>query len=361
MNSGKLCAIAGRLMRNPAAPYYEHAVREEVKSICRENRLSFEQDPFGNILIRLENNRSIRPLALAAHMDHPGFEVARVLSDQSCVVRFQGGVPDNYFHPGIAIRLMPGNVPVRLGRAVPKPREFEVRARSPWTTPPQFAVWDLEAFTVRRNQIYGRACDDTVGVACVLATLIELKRSRAPVNVIGIISRAEEVGFRGVLSLVKTKALPKKSLVISLETSRELPGVKMNQGVILRVGDRTSVFDTKAMQYLAEVASGLGTAKKPFPFQRGLMSGGTCEATAFQEYGFQTGAVCVALGNYHNCAPGKKIAAEYVSVGDCCGMVDLLVQAARQMKQFSKLTGKLPAKLEQMRRESEKRLRATAR
>jgi endoglucanase len=190
--------------------------------------------------------------------------------------------------------------------------------------------------------------------------MIELKRTRARVNVIGVISRAEEVGFRGVLSLVKGEALPKKSLVISLETSRELPGVKMNQGVILRVGDRTSVFDTKAMQFLAEVASSIGTRKKPFRFQRGLMSGGTCEATAFQEYGYQTGAVCVALGNYHNCAPGRKIAAEYVSIADCCGMVDLLSHAARQMKDFKSLTARLPAKLEQMRRESEKRLRATA-
>ncbi len=360
MNSGKLRALAGRLMRNPASPYFEHGVREEVKKICREHRLAFEQDDFGNVLVRLQTSRAVRPLAFAAHMDHPGFEVARIISDRSCVVRFQGGVPDNYFHSGLPIRLMPGNVQVRLGRPVSKSRSFEVPARAPWKTPPQFAVWDLEAFAVRRGQIHGRACDDTIGVACVLATLIELKSRRARVNVIGVISRAEEVGFRGVLSLVKGKALPKTSLVISLETSRELPGVKMNQGVILRVGDRTSVFDTKAMQFLAEVASSISTRKKPFPFQRGLMSGGTCEATAFQEYGYQTGAVCVALGNYHNCAPGTKIAAEYVSIADCCGMVDLLVRAARQIKEFYTLTGRLPAKLEKMRRESEKRLRTTA-
>ena len=41
------------------------------------------------------------------------------------------------------------------------------------------------------------------------------------------------------------------------------------------------------------------------------MSGGTCEATAYQEFGFQTAAVCVALGNYHNCGPRNRIAAEF--------------------------------------------------
>ena len=359
MNSAQIQSIARRLMRQPAAPYFEHGVRDEVKKICRENNLQYDQDAFGNILVKLRTSRALRPLALAAHMDHPGFEVTKVSSDQTCIVRFQGGVPDDYFKSGMRIRLMPGDIPARLGSPAPGSRTFEVSVQSKWAAPPRFAVWDLEAFTVRRGQIHGRACDDTVGVACVLATLIELKRTRASVNVIGTISRAEEVGFRGVLSLVKTKSLPKNSLVISLETSRELPGVKMDQGVILRVGDRTSVFDTKAMQFLAEVAAGLSRPAKTFPFQRGLMSGGTCEATAFQEYGFQTGAVCVALGNYHNCAPGRKIAAEYVSIADCRGMVDLLIAAAKQMKVFGKLTAKLPAKLEQMRRESENRLRAT--
>jgi endoglucanase len=84
--------------------------------------------------------------------------------------------------------------------------------------------------------------------------------------------------------------LPSNSLIISLETSRELPGVKMGQGVILRVGDRASVFDSGASRFLAEVAGNLGAKEKNFRFQRALMSGGTCEATAYQEFGFQSAA-----------------------------------------------------------------------
>jgi len=90
------------------------------------------------------------------------------------------------------------------------------------------------------------------------------------------------------------------------------------------------------------------------------MAGGTCEATAFQEFGYQTGAVCIALGNYHNCAPENKIATEYVNVADACGMVDLLVAAAKQMPNFVTLVGKLPKRLRQMRREAEARLIKTA-
>ena len=89
------------------------------------------------------------------------------------------------------------------------------------------------------------------------------------------------------------------------------------------------------------------------------MSGGTCEATAYQEYGFQTGAVCVALGNYHNCGARNRIAEEYVNIADACSMVDLLVEAARNLSRFEQIVEKLPQRLEQMRKNAVSRLIAT--
>src|SRR5258708_13636088 len=175
--------------------------------------------------------------------------------------------------------------------------------------------------------------------------MIQLRRSRARVNVIGVISRAEEIGFQGALAVAASRGVPKNSLVISLETSRELPGVKMGGGVILRVGDRASIFDSEATRFLAEVATGLSRGKRSFAFQRGLMSGGTCEATAYQELGFQTAAVCVALGNYHNCAGASRIAAEYVSVSDALGMIELLASAAKAMPRYRALVARLPVRL----------------
>jgi len=90
------------------------------------------------------------------------------------------------------------------------------------------------------------------------------------------------------------------------------------------------------------------------------MSGGTCEATAYQEFGFCCAAICVALGNYHNCGEANRIKAEYVSVADACGMVELLVTAAQRMPQYSRLVGKLPRRLHQLRCEAQSKLRRTA-
>ena len=64
---------------------------------------------------------------------------------------------------------------------------------------------------------------------------------------------------------------------------------------------------------------------KEIPVQRCLLDGGTCEATAYQLYGYTCAAASLALGNYHNCTPEGKIAAEYVAIDDFVGMVRLCV------------------------------------
>lgn len=360
MTHSEFTKLAGRLMRHAAAPFHEHGVRAEVEKICAEQKLHFKRDGFGNVIVRLQNAPRVRPIVLAAHMDHPGFDIVRQLAPKVWLARFLGGVPDDYFKHGIPVRLMPGGARATLGKRPGAAKEFELRAKAEVNEPPCFAVWDLPDFTVKKGQIHGRACDDLIGVASILATMIELKRRRARVHVMGVIARAEEIGFLGAMAVAARKELPKNSLVISLETSRELPGVKMGQGVILRVGDRTSIFDSDAMRFLGEVATSLKEQKKDFQFQRGLMSGGTCEATAYQEFGFQVAAVCVALGNYHNCAERRQIAAEFVSVSDALSMVELLAEASRQMPNFGQLIGKLPKRLRGMLRDAEPRLRQTA-
>src|SRR5215831_14385598 len=110
-----LCRLAARLMQHPAAPYHEHAVRAEVKRICVENGLDYEQDRFGNLLVRLETAKGQRVFVLAAHLDHPGFSVTGSVSSSRCQARFEGGVPEHYFRPGVALRLMPGAEHARLG------------------------------------------------------------------------------------------------------------------------------------------------------------------------------------------------------------------------------------------------------
>jgi endoglucanase len=360
MNPSPLVQLAGRLMKVPAAPFHEHAVRDEVERICAENGIGVERDPFGNLLMEFKRGRVKRPLALVAHLDHPGFEIVRSLGKRRFHARFLGGVGPEYFRLGTRVRLMPGRESARLIRKRRAEKEFELGTDMAVEAQPAFAVWELEDVAVRGGKIHGRSCDDLIGVAAILSTFIETAHGDGPAWLVGAITRAEEIGFGGALSLARSDTLPRNALVVSLETSKELPGVKMGDGVILRVGDRSTVFDSDATRFLHEVALGLAGEDRKFKCQRALMGGGSCEGTVFAGAGYQTAAVCVALGNYHNCGPGKRIREEFVSLPDAKSMVRLLRAAAVRMNRFPNLIGKLPARLEKIRRSTAGRLRRTA-
>ena len=62
------------------------------------------------------------------------------------------------------------------------------------------------------------------------------------------------------------------------------------------------------------------------------MGGGTCEASVFQRAGLPTGALCVALNNYHNMGPGTAVRAESISLRDWQGLYDFLFYLATEAK-----------------------------
>ena len=138
----------------------------------------------------------------------------------------------------------------------------------------------------------------------------------------------------GAIHLAKSKLLPSDATIISLETSKEIPPAKMGEGPIIRVGDRISIFDPQTTDLFVEIAkrakfrSGNNSDSKPLRFQRCLMPGGACEASAFQLYGYRSAALCIALGNYHNCTPDGRIDSEFIDLRDLEGLITLCVAVA---------------------------------
>ena len=287
MDQTKYLEIAAEILRQPTAPFHEDAVRAAIRRLLAEcPGITLSEDPFGNLIALYENGKSRTEFAFAAHMDHPAY-VGR---------EFLGGVPESY----------------RKGK--PPTEKFG-----------PFRMWALPAFQVRAGRIYSRACDDLIGCACIVAMLRELSQKRAKCAAYGLFTRAEEVGFVGAIQLAKRGIIPKETTIVSLETSSRKGGpVKMGGGVIVRVGDRTSVFDSAGTARLLEAAKAA-----EIPHQRALMQGGTCEATAYALYGYRTAAMCVALGNYHNCGPKNRIAPENVSTTDAVAMANLCVALSR--------------------------------
>ena len=300
----QLLDIIRSVLAQPTAPFHEDAVRAEIfQQLAQCPHVQTTRDDFGNVIAHYQRGDAPARFALAAHMDHPGYVGAE----------FLGGVPEEYRN------------------AQPPTRDFGA-----------FAMWDLPACELRDGHIHSRACDDLIGCATILATLHELERTGAEASVYGLFTRAEEVGFVGAIRLAQAALVPREVTIVSLETSSEkAPGCKMGDGVIVRVGDRTSIFDPAVTATFVELAQ-----RAEIPAQRCLMSGGTCEATAYQLYGHRCGALCVALGNYHNCGPEQRIAAEFVALADVQAMVRLCVEISRHTAPLTAANDALRERLE---------------
>lgn len=328
-----------RTLACPTAPFREGAVIREVLHFVGERpHVALRVDRDGNLLLRRRNVRpSATPLVLVAHMDHPGFRAvaSRARGRRHLVsATFLGGVRPEFFR-GARVRFFDpaGEVAARVD-GVQRDRAgggltVLLVAAGP-VTPGSFGMWDLPPFERRGPGgalLVSRAVDDLVGVAAALALLdaVDAIDPRRRVDVRALFTRGEEVGFVGALAVAGSRRLPRGARILSLEASKALPHARQGDGPILRVGDRTSSFDDTLLRWMARTATRLAGPKgNRFAWQRRLMDGGTCEATAFQLFGFRCAALCVPLGNYHNMGDDGRIRAETIRLEDVIGLVRFL-------------------------------------
>jgi len=143
---------------------------------------------------------------------------------------------------------------------------------------------------------------------------------------------AEEVGFIGAIGAAKAGTVPKGATLVCLENSKSMVESPIGGGPIVRVGDRISIFDPELTAQLCAVAERKGEDGKPMKFQRKLMPGGACEATAFRLMGYRSSCLCLPLGNYHNMNEQTgKIAPETIAIDDYHGLIELLVRVGRHL------------------------------
>ena len=328
----------------PTAPFAEQYVVKYVEKFVNERRkLKLSRDPSGNLLIELPSKRRGPRWVFAAHMDHPGFVAKRMLDSRTVEAHFRGWVQIDYVR-GTKVRFfdngreIPGTVIEATSSTHDRltvPERVKVRVNAP-VTPGVPGIFDQGPGRTRGRRFYSRGIDDQGGLAAALAMLDDLhdKPPAAPVAV--LLTRAEEEGFVGAMAAVlKPKLLRKTDRIIAIECSAMQPYARQGDGVIIRVGDKTSIFNSKLTYFLTQQAELLAERDKSFKYQRALMPGGTCEATVYDVYGYTAAAVCIALGNYHNMDRAKKkIAPEYIDVADWKNMVKLFVQLARTAEEF---------------------------
>ena len=339
----------------PTAAGREQRVIAWVKNWVRKRRnLQLREDRAGNLIItRLtktgRRKSSSAPLFITAHLDHPAFVVRSMLNDREVELEFRGGVNDPYFdNAEIEIfdqrdRVHRASIDALDSRAKPFKRVI-ARLDSPADSlmPGDVGRWVFEDGgelpRVEDGLLYTHACDDLAAVAAALAALDVLRNRKGMEHVGVLLTRAEEIGFVGAIAACKHKSVPKSSRLICLENSRSFAESPIDGGPIVRVGDKMSVFEPTLTNRISLLLMEHQKSHPEFKWQRKLMPGGTCEATAFSTFGYQSTCLCLPLGNYHNMtdidgvAGGKrpaKVGPEFISVDDYHGLIEMLIVCAR--------------------------------
>ncbi len=334
--------ILARLAAQPAVAYWESRVAAVAQSVLGEAGLEAQVDQYGNILARIRGqNSDAAPLALVAHMDHPGFEAVGT-EGSDLVADVLGGVPAAALQLGVPVQVLLEDGKrlraVTAGRwGSDDAQQVLIRLGEPAVLDlPRPVVFDLVDFELVGDLIRMRAADDLAGCAAILAALTALASRPPPGDVYGVFTRAEEVGLLGARLLAESGSLPQDALIVSVESSRVLPGAEQGGGPVIRVGDAAMTFDADAEAALVRARESLRAADSDVQVQRQLMSGGVCEASAFAHYGYSTTGIAFPLGNYHNAAPNGGVDAEYIHVNDFIGGIRLMTEAAHMVEERGK-------------------------
>jgi len=276
----------------PTAPYHEFRALRAIRRELERNGITAHEDPYGQVTTHVSRGNAKRALALVAHTDHPAFEIteahgregrARILGGLYAEF-FASPVPvlvyddadaepfaatlDDYTPAADAVNNSPGHCRIR-GVA-------ELRAG-------QWAVMDLPPFVVSGDELQLRAADDLALCAVVVLVLAALHDDPRPHDVHAVFTRGEETGLFGARLVAEDGLLPRDAIVVSLEASRALAHAAPGRGVVVRPGDVYNTFDNAAARYLRVAREELTAAG--IATQRALLTGGTCESSAFVRLG----------------------------------------------------------------------------
>jgi putative aminopeptidase FrvX len=316
------------ILSKPAAPFREKHVSSTVSSLLSAARVPYFTDPVGNIVVgvhsakeyaKLVKTKTTEPLRIfIAHMDHPGFHGVRWVSDSEMEFQWHGGSPTQHLEGARvwvassseifdrkqvhatthSVEMIPSGMAISKGLV--RFNTSEVSKKYPDAVK-LYGGFDFREFIWQEGElVYSKAADDLIGVYAICSMAMDFfKKKRKTPPFIGLLTRAEEVGFIGAIGhfqLGWLKPAKRPLLAVSLETSRTLPGADIGKGPVVRLGDRYTVFDAGALRVFTKLAEEV----LPGAHQRRVLDGGSCEATAATVFGIPAIGISVPLGNYHN-------------------------------------------------------------
>lgn len=337
----KIEPIVEDILSTPTSSFREHLVIEKILNYLKKFSLNIQMTKYKNIIAKWGMKRNKSALYFISHMDHPGFLVIENNQDKT-ILKVMGGVPfyAKNFKEIAEIDISTGAKYIHKVRKVIKNKNgvFTEIKPSKKIDGRNIFTLNLRNYYRKDNTIYARAIDDLGGCAAQMCAIYYLSKHRQKLdaNVHFVFTRAEEVGFIGLISLIKNKELPKEGFYISCETSKCISSVQFGKGVVLRLGDKAGIFESRFTNSLLSYFQTKISLEK-YPIQKALLDGGTCEATPLVINNYKVSGLACPLGNYHNFSTEDKlIKEEFIDINDFISYINTIIEISLN---FSKIIG----------------------
>ncbi|WP_049971424.1 M42 family metallopeptidase [Haladaptatus cibarius] len=333
------------LVETPGAPGNEYAVADRFAELIEPHVDDVSFDAMGNVTATSDGSEDTDfEIMLAAHTDELGFLVDRVDEDGFLTFRMLGGHYKGNLS-GQRVRVGPDGVPGVIGprcrhymnseekESLPEKLRIDIGATTPedvaelGVEPGDYAVWDCGVTRLGNDRIAGRALDDRIALAILLALARE-EDVDATVHYVATVQ--EEVGLRGARAAGYTLD-PDVGIALEIFPVDDYPagrvdGAKstLDGGPVVEFGDGTSkylfggvIVDRQTRTWLQEAAKEAGVE-----IQHDLMLTGSTDATELQQVrgGRHAGAIAVPCRYSHS-------PVETLSMADAAETAEVLLSA----------------------------------
>lgn len=329
-------ATVARIAAAPTAPYHEHHAMRAIAAELDAVGVAHSLDAYGQLHARTTTGDAAHALVLIAHTDHPAFDVISAVG-RTGRARILGGFYERSFAHEVPVLVCddaegePFHAVLDDFRSAPSVDHnslgnCRIRAERELSVG-QWAVPDLPSFARRDDELHLRAADDLALCAVAVLALAGLRESGLAHDVRAVFTRGEETGLYGARLVAEDGLVPRDAIVVSLEASRALTTARPGAGPVVRPGDVYNTFSNDGERFLRVGRERL--AQAGIPTQRALLTGGTCESSAFVRLGWTTTAIALPNVNYHNQSDEHaELIPEVVRLSDLRAAVSLLVEAA---------------------------------
>ncbi len=345
--------LVKKLSEIPAVSGREAPVRDTVIELVRDYADEVMVDALGNVIAVKRGGKGGARLMIAAHMDEIGLFVTHIESNGFLRVTPVGGVMERALvyqrvivvtRNGRRIRGVIGMKPPHVAkpeelRQVPEIRELFVdigassreEAEKMGIRVGDYVVYDRDVAPLGEKRVTGKALDDRIGLAVMIAAFQALENNE--VDVYAVATVQEEVGLKGARTSA-FRIAPHAALAIDVTIANDFPGVaeheqytRLGKGPAIKIADGRNAVGLIAHPEIVDMLVKVAEEEK-IPYQLEVIPGGTTDASiiALNREGVPAGVVSVPARYIHS-------PVEVVDLDDA-------VNAARLVKAFAeKVTG----------------------